>query len=871
MNNILLSALEKCDILYGEHLISKETVLRCYWEFLSEVTYENKRVSFSFHTGSICFEIIAVISTVLSCLLFNDITNDDVLASLETDEIVLYKGQRYRWKGIKEYDSCEMMVLEQDGKGRNGATTTRIPYRHNKQFVKPYNGISTVTDGRGIRKKNTDREELLAELLGIPAFEVPSVVETSLIIIAKKQRLFDICKNLKVQYKNKKIIPLYDIFPAAYYTGNGSQISVGHNPSKAEPVIRLTEQVSVARDMILDRNSTTIGLLVLDSTPIVDKSSELDDLIGRNKPKYIHVSVGLRSDAEERVLVQYPYTPIFACTKRYLSQLNCLTKVANLLTTELGSQLEHIKNSHLTISSFESAWNVETYRKLQENLYAIRNSMLQDDLKENFVILAHTLMQLFSTAIFSMDTIEQAIANGQINSTVISPHKRISQLWDYAANAGQYQNLLLDVIDVLEKQYLFLKTQTPKSEWLLNYLKNHPEEKIVIVVPKAYYINIISTEFDIDTEHIMCVTNKRFRPDNDYDTIISLCWISSRSFDPLQNYSAEQVHILLYSYEQKMFSCRQKKIEKLEQQLSGEYKGGKIANVIGDTEIQELMDETERYNQMLTSYFDLEKFIDRMNIMHLQRFIANSPTTGNTPFTEIRFIGQFVNGEHIFFSKQYAAVVYEPERNSVKEKAVKELHSGDILVFTHRDDYTRNIVDIIFDRLLETGKLSSDIADAKTKSLYWKAVLKEFKEIHMLKHRDISRKLCELGTPIEASSVRQWLADEGHVVGPQHEEMLVTIAKLTEDHKLLADTHGYFEACRTVRSTRRQILKMISSAINDKLAGNIPISGSDLEVVYQNVNRLAETMELENISEVEEDYFLQIGFANRPISYEEVS
>ena len=64
---------------------------------------------------------------------------------------------------------------------------------------------------------------------------------------------------------------------------------------------------------------------------------------------------------------------------------------------------------------------------------------------------------------------------------------------------------------------------------------------------------------------------------------------------------------------------------------------------------------------------------------------------------------------------------------------------------------------------------------------------------------------------------------------------------------------------------------MISDAINDKLSGNVPPVGSDLEIVYQNVDKLAETMELEYLTQVDNEYMLQIGFINRPISDEEVS
>lgn len=869
MDHFLTTVLDKCNILYGDYLISKETVLRSYWQFLSEVASQNERNSFAFHTGSVCFEAIAILSTVLSCLKFNTISNDDILASLELNEIVLYKGQRYRWKGIHvNDDGIETMVLEQDGTGKNGATITRSPYHRNKQYVTPYNGSSTVTDGRGIRKKATNREELLAALLEIPTSEVPSVIEASAVIVAKKQRLFDIARNLKVQYRNKEIL-LFDLLPAAYYTGNGTEIPVGHNPSKAEPVIRITEQISVARDMILDKNSTVVGMLVMDSTPFVVNSSELDDLMGRNKPSFIHISLGLRSDAEERCLELYPDAPIFACTKGYLEQLNCKQTERNDYTLELSRQLHNIKNPNLAVSQFDSIWDNETYRRLQENLYIIRNSMLPEDVKENFVISAHTLMRLFSTAIFPISSMEKAVDDGAINSTVFSPHTRIAQLWEYAEQAGQLQEMFLDVIDTIEKQYQFCLNETPKSKWLRSYIEEHPFEKIAIIVPKAYYIDIITEEYQLDTEHVVCTTSKRFQDDENYDLIISLCWIPSRSFDPLQCYSAKQVRILLYSYEQKMFSCRQRKIEKLEARLNGEPQN--IEAIPDSNQTTGYVPDSDTANEMLDSYFDLERFIDQMNTKHLQHFITNTSSSGNSPMTEIICVGQFVNGDHIFFSKQYLAVVFDSEKQNVREKDVKALLPGDILVFTHRDDYTRNIVDIIFERLLETEKLSPEIGEANRKASYWKDALRLYKKKNALKHRELAQKLRELGALGEAATIREWLSVESHIVGPQKEKTMEAIAQLTQDTNLLANPHEYFEACRTVRHARRQILKMISSAIIDKLSGNAPATGSSLEVVYKNVDKLAVTVELETVWEVEESYSLQIGLVNRPISDEEVS
>ena len=96
------------------------------------------------------------------------------------------------------------------------------------------------------------------------------------------------------------------------------------------------------------------------------------------------------------------------------------------------------------------------------------------------------------------------------------------------------------------------------------------------------------------------------------------------------------------------------------------------------------------------------------------------------------------------------------------------------------------------------------------------------------------------------------------------------IALLTEDPFLLEDYSDYHEACRFVRHERREILKLIAKAINDKLIGFTPETGSVLEIVYRNVERLSETRELEDITELKDSVFVSNGLVNRPIMESEV-
>lgn len=146
--------LKKCDIYYGDALISKEAIIEKYLSFFADSLVSKERtVNFALHTGSLCFDVISVVAVALGCLSYNLSTNDDIISALQIDDMVMYNGQRYRWKGTSIEYGRLCMVIEQDGKGKNGKTISYLPLEKNKHLIKPYYGESQITDGRGIRKK----------------------------------------------------------------------------------------------------------------------------------------------------------------------------------------------------------------------------------------------------------------------------------------------------------------------------------------------------------------------------------------------------------------------------------------------------------------------------------------------------------------------------------------------------------------------------------------------------------------------------------------------------------------------------------------------------------------------------------------------
>ena len=96
------------------------------------------------------------------------------------------------------------------------------------------------------------------------------------------------------------------------------------------------------------------------------------------------------------------------------------------------------------------------------------------------------------------------------------------------------------------------------------------------------------------------------------------------------------------------------------------------------------------------------------------------------------------------------------------------------------------------------------------------------------------------------------------------------IAELTQDSALLAAPKSFYDACSAVQHYRRDILSHIATAIHDKLSNKVPKPGSVFEIVYEHVERLSETKELENVYQLDRAETVPVNLVNRPIVETEV-
>lgn len=872
-NNLISAMLNKCDIYYEDALISKESIIERYIEFFDRVVAgETHSVNFALHTGSICFDVVSVIAVVLGCLSYNFWTNEDTISQFQIDDMVMYKNERYLWKGLDEYNGIKYMVLGQDAKGKNGAPKLKVSYERYKHLVKPYNGNSLLTGGRGVRKSTTNREEFLSYIFDRPIADIPSVINVSVVIVSNERDFSEICKHLSIVYGENKRIGLLDIVPAAYYAGQEER-QLGRNPAKAAPVLKIARKMSVARNLILDRcGNEVVGLLVNGMHFLTENGSELDDLLQRKSLplRFVHITLQLSIDASDRILDMYKEANIFACTKDYLLKNRGEIKCVNSYTVELQKQMDNIINNTVTSIDVSGGWTWEELRKIKDTLVLIRQSNWIDEQKNEFILSAHGLLNLLITSVFSMCQMEDAIKNLKIGTNVLSPKERIDKLWDIAEEAGAIEELCIAVVNAIEEKYYEFMNESPKALAIKEYLTVHSGRKIAIVVPKAYYTELLVMDGILqNNDNTISVTANRFDAAHEYESILVVGDISGKKFDSLQCHSAKNIDVLLYECENKLFGYRKKKKNKSEKRLNARIHGIRCDEEnLEDAYIETAGKEEKIINQ---KFLDLEEYIEKLNVLDIDKFVKSGfVSNNNSPMSEVKYVGMFVTGEQIFFSKHYSAVVFDHEKGSVTEKEVDKLLPGDFLVFTKKGGYTQNIVDFIYEKLLDMKKLDKKAVEASQKAVYWKEILKKYKMQQNYTYRDIAKKLRAVGSSLQEVTVRSWLIEDSYIVGPKKVETMGYIAQITQDEKLLNDIDGYFEACQIVRSERMAILKLIAKAINNKLSGHVPQEGSVLEVVYNNVDNLSETLELENVIELSESTNVSINLVNKPITEAEV-
>lgn len=866
--------IEKCDLYFEGHIISKELLVQNYADFLAGNFEKKHNVAIALHTGSICFDIVTILFSALSNIMYNQDNAEDFVLSLNVGEKVLYKKTRCKFEGIVTMpgEKFRRAVLYSETKRRGRIEENRDYVKEEWWYkISPYNGESDNLDARGIRTDSKKRNEFLASVLEMSADEIPAFIEKSSVIVMNRDKSARVVENLEIGYDRKRI-KLTEIMPISYCSEN-EEYPYGGNPGRIEPAIKITNSISTARSIVTGSwpgneswCNDVIGVSVIGFGAISRARSEVAEMMKRRKLKYVFISYNISAEDGETLLDEVEDAAVFACTTEYLLNSSYPVVIPNPYTEELDKQVAAVVNHKtiaLPVKTFDCDWNM--YRRVQMALAHLRHSGYKE--AEDFVPLAHSVMNLMITSVFPFQLMEELVESGVLE--VESPLHRIERITDMVSVfSGEMNDAAKTILGFLEDGFLKLLTHSPKEQVLFELLTKHRNQKVAIIVPKAYYASILYNlnvlDYFEEASQLCISTANKFDYSQQYDVVIAIGAFWGKNFDPFRCRASSKIYVIVSAVEENIFKYRKKVAAAAERKF----------NVFAKVPVEENEDIEETYSdgateetvsEIINANSDVTEYINRIfETKSLE--LLNGGSGAHYSTTDISYVATCADGESIFFTKKYKAYVFNSAKEEVTEESVDRLSPGDTVIFKTNNSDTKDIVTTLLDKYIDEYRTTSEsIQDAYLKARYWKEVLRQYRKDNNISFKELSRRLGQHGAQKHEVTIQSWLAEDSYIVGPQDNETYVAVAALTQDADMLADPASFCRACDKIRSIRVGILKLIAKTIISKYSGKLSAEDDMAKVVAENIDNISTLVQIETITPVS-DKKAPINMVNRPIT-----
>ena len=860
---IMYRVFEKCEIQIEGQTISKELLLKTFGDFLTQtIAKRDHNIGLVMHTGSLCFDAVLITYATILNLIANKAETMDIISFFSDGDTVLHgqtKKKRYIFKGFVDGSEIGREKGKKFIKLVQSEISTKYVSEKDWRNIEPYNGDSVRMDGRGIRKKTSLRDEFYVDVLGFEKENIPSILETSCVIVAPREYSDYLVKNISLIF-NKKQINLLELVTASYFTEEDEYRYSG-NTGKNEPTLKFTAKISVARHLLLSgRGNKHLGLIVLGEDSISRGYSELPELINRKSLQYVYICSSMDSDLGLELTSDVEKMEIFACTKEFLLENTTYEKVENNhYITELGTQVDTIidKNNELVIIE-KNGIESDVIHEFKKNILEIKREEYSTEGKDNFIMLAHSLMKLFVTAPFPMDRFSVAEERGLIE--VDSPEKKILELRRLAEDFPEnLRKNALVVVEVLERILIEEKSTNGKYEWLRKFLYDYLGKRVAIVVPKTYYVTLIKGT-GLFSEYLFrnkdFVTANRFDSSKMYDCVIVLGDYEGKAFNVFRCNAAATIISVIYESEKAGYYFKNKIFHNMINRLNRE------STIIISNQDEDEIITTEEENAKGFEK-EIEDYIANVDLSYMGSIYKSDSRYEGAMNTDIVAVVVFDDDTKAYLSRNYKGYVLEEATGIVKEVGVQELCEGDSIIFTKNNDDTKDIVSSILAKLLIDGKFDSNTEEKYRKSNLWKRSLVEFMRSNGYTARKVVDLMLKDGAGVHEQTILHWLDEDSYTVGPRDVDSIRHIGNITGVEELKESPEDIFEACRDIRSIRRKILDRVGTAIFDKLSGRTPQSGNYMESIYEKIDTLAEIKRVERIAKVETA--VPMWMANRPI------
>lgn len=869
-NSILRFAYNKTSFVLGKHFINKSEFVLSYIEVIIDLlTNSNKERGIVLHHGTSIPLYFAIAITAFKAYLSDESDNISFLDNLNLDDLVLYENKRGVYKGR---DSNGNIIIINKDKGGT-STTNYIPITLANK-VQPYYGDGKTLDGRGIKRKQNILETI-SELFGINKQEIKSVITKCVVIVCDRFKADEIFGNMSLSLNGRRV-KMGELFPAAYFTSNEVYHYPG-NVAKTDPVIRFVNKISLAREMILESPGVET-LVISDLKYISNSSSELASIYERSSLKSIILLGEICKGIESPLFYELDNLQPFIWTR------DVIFNYENDYIHE-----EHIHDEYIHDESKQLQQMINNHINLEVNVVPINEPFLEEDFRECKKILlqlskqndevgfllrlvkkAYWLINLLEKSIFPISRMEEMVTKNQINAP--SPNSEFAAL-EMGQNhylGTSVESQINFIVEEIGRKLSKMQYSNPKFDFLLKNIAERETDrrKIAVICAKIYYQKIFTEAVPVHLrdliEKVDFFTPHNYRSSKIYHNVYVTGASNWSSLNPFLISNSKSVTFILYENELNRYQhaeeYTQSRLSELNKNnsLIKRNSGSNINNFVLPLNYEAISEEKYIEDQ-------LEAFTESLSLSFFGDVTVSSSSTIVQP-SEIKKIALLESGERVFFTRFYSAYIYNIDKQSVQETDVYSLSEGDLLIFMNLDSGTRDIVEKIMDVILESDNCSEQFREAYRKSKRWKKLLKEYVNSRHMSFKQLSDLMEELGSPKHEVTLRTWLDEESHIVGPRDIESYKIIAEILQDPEMLKSPEAFFQSSREVRSMRVRVLKYLGRNIIKTFNKNEDVYDEILSLLPIDLSMMSRIVQIEKIIDAE-NLMVPAHLANRPLQF----
>ena len=839
----------KISVWYDDVELNKISALKEYGNFLCSVidSSEKHTGAIALHTGSEYYRAIAVAVSALGCLFHHNTDNSELIKSLKDGDLLILDGKRVRFLGImddsKSNKKYVSFLLEEETKLKKMIPVENIQ----KLSISLYQGTAAKLGSKGVKTTLKVRKDFLsafspkAKQVGIS-----TEIDHSVSFIFDGNMAERIYRGIHFVYGDEKIL-LSDLVTASRYSEEECY-QIGNNPTKEEPMLKFFSKVSSCRTAIIDdKQKRIIGCIVGDES-FWSSDSEIENIIDRKGLKFV-VMLGKTHYTRYHNWYQSDSYRFYALVpetiKTFLNEAEFSSR-----SQSMKKELFSFSRREISVKRIQCNTDCETVKEIKKRLLRIKKECRDGEEKENFLMESYFLLNLCRSAFFPLSYCDKAY------------EKKILK-WNLSEKIETLKRFEIGLIGEIKEDAEFIMTETeqmvsdlyefnPKGEAVKSKLIL--SEQGCIVATKTYYEKLFSLWLDDCKVSVRprIVTVSAFEKESGFNNVIFPTAYYDFSFNPYASFGFTAGEILLYDYEA-FRDQTLKKTAETEKKLFHD-KNAVSYDIFSDPVKQ---DENIEYIEDDLFETEMDKLAKELQLKRADYNISSSGTSREA-VVKIEKIFTFASGNIGYFTKYYKG--YRICGEVVTDVDLDDFKVGDNMVFTKQSE-NKDIVDLLLNQLLIGQFKDTAYPEFYRLSICWKNALTDYMKEHNLSYQQLADQLAKLDCSKHSVTIRSWLVEESHIVGPRDAgdyKAIVSLTKLSESHEKIK------EACEEIRRLRMKILDLLGKAIINRMFTNEANDKDPVStLVYQKAENLTQIEQITSIKNYS-DANVPIYMINKP-------